>query len=437
MFDLKSNKGVVVGYDLSDEYAQISYCRANGADMGTVSTVPDKEQYAIPMCLFKRNEVNQWFAGAEAVSYSEMDEGELVWNLWSRAIEGKPVTVAGEEFDPLSLITLYVKRTMNVLTRTVNGENVIAIMFTVPKLTKRAIEVLHTVASSLEYKDIEVSYLGREESIYHYVINQERELWKYDVMIYECRDNELDCYRFYENKITKPVVAFVDRFSMSLPAGPDEEKDKSFLSIVHDTTSGRVVTCGYLIGEGFTGRWCVESLKELCRNRRIFRGNNLYSRGACYAMLDRLTGKKPEEKATVFLGEDKLKSNIGMDVVRAGKESYLALLNGGENWFDSKKSVDLIIDRGNSFTVTITPLDGRNVRKVEIVLDGLKDHEPKTVRIRVEALMESEERLRLNVTDMGFGDFFPGSDQLFTQIISLSEADEPVSDDPDTAKNES
>ncbi len=141
-------------------------------------------------------------------------------------------------------------------------------------------------------------------------------------------------------------------------------------------------------------------------------------------MIDRLSNKRPEEKARVFLGDDKLKSNIGMDVIRNGEDSYLALLNGGENWFDSKKSVDLIIDSGNSFTVTITPLDGRNVRRVEIVLDGLKEHEPKTIRIRVEAFMETEDMLRFNVTDMGFGDFYPGSGQLFTKTISLLERDD-------------
>ena len=95
-------------------------------------------------------------------------------------------------------------------------------------------------------------------------------------------------------------------------------------------------------------------------------------------------------------------------------------MDGGENWFDSKKSVDVILDKGNSFTVTITPLDGRGVRHIEIVLDGLKEHEPKTVRLRIETLMESEDVMRLNVTDLGFGDFFPASNQLFTRTISLT-----------------
>ncbi len=143
-------------------------------------------------------------------------------------------------------------------------------------------------------------------------------------------------------------------------------------------------------------------------------------------MQDKLASSSGENKKIVFLGNDKLKANIGMDVIRGKEKSYYALLDGGENWFDSRKRVEVILDEGNTFTITITPLDGRGVRHIEIVLDGLKDHEPKSVRLRIEAIMESEDMLRLNVTDLGFGEFYPASDQLFTRTISLMGGEEPV-----------
>jgi len=421
MFDQKRRGSVVVGYDLSDEYAQISYCRMDGSDMNTVSLSRDVEQYCIPVCLFKRSEVNQWFAGAEAVNYSEMDEGELVWDLWSKALIGDKIRVISEEFDPLSLLTLYVKRTLNLLTGLVDKNTVAGLMFTVPDLSPRAIEVLNIVTSAVDFEVLKAGFLSREESIFYYVTSGERDLWKYDVAVFDYHGDVMDSYRFFENKITKPVVAFVEKTTRNMPDGSDDIKDEEFLKTFRELTDGHVVTCGYLIGDGFNGQWCRESLKELCRNRRTFRGNNLYSRGACFAMIDRLRGLRPEDKDIVFLGRDKLKANIGMDVVRKGKDSYLALLNGGDGWFDAKKTVDIILDKGNSFTLTVTPLDGRNVRKIEIVLDGLKEHEPKTVRIRLEAFMESEDCLRINMTDLGFGEFSPGSDQLFTQKIQLSD----------------
>lgn len=418
---------VVVGYDLSNEYAQISYLSVGDDIAKTISLKPGEEAYNIPLCLFKRSEVNQWFVGNEAVNYSTLEEGQMVEHLWEYALVGDSVEVVGEEFDPISLLLLYIRRTLTLLNTEVKKENIKGIMFTVPELTKRAIEVLDMIVALLNLEGIKIGFQGREESIYHYMLRQPSELWQYDVLVYDYDGRDMQSYRFFLNKKTKPMVALVDAAKhTTLNTSDDEEKDAAFVSVVKNTCDGHIVSCAYLLGDGFEGEWCKDSLRELCRNRRAFRGNNLYSRGACYSM--ELLLNPPKTVQTVFLGGNKLKANIGMEVIRGGEESYLALLNGGENWFDSQKTVELIIDKGNSFVVTITPLDGRNVRNVEISLEGLNDREQKATRIRLEAVMETENDLRINVTDLGFGEFYPASHQLFTRQIPLTVQGEGISE---------
>ena len=58
MFGL--GEAVVIGYDLSNEYAQISYMSKSDDMARTLSLTKDSEDYNIPACLFKRGEVNQW-----------------------------------------------------------------------------------------------------------------------------------------------------------------------------------------------------------------------------------------------------------------------------------------------------------------------------------------------------------------------------------------
>lgn len=410
---------VVVGYDLSNEYAQISYTE-NGVEPGkTVSLVPGTEQYNIPVCLFKRSEVNQWFVGQEAINYSEVEEGEMVSELWERALIGEPVTVVGEDFDPLALLALYIRRSLVLLTSEVKKDRIKGIMFTVPLLTKRALEVLEIVTGTLELSDVKISFQGREESIYYYIAHQPAELWQHDVEVYDYNEKGITAFRFHRNKMSKPMVAFVDRKEYETGGLEGEGLDERFAEIVKDSLSGQVVSCAYLLGKGFEGDWCNNSLRELCRNRRAFKGNNLYSRGACYAMQDGLTSKL-DDRSMIFLGNGKLRANVGMKVMRGREESYLALLDGGENWFDSKKTVDFLLNDGNTFVITITPLDGRNVRNVEVVLDGLGEHETGTVRIQLEILMETEDTIRINATDMGFGEFRMATHQLFTQKIQIA-----------------
>lgn len=382
----------------------------------TVSMTSGSEDYSIPACLFKREEVNQWYFAREAINYNLAEKGMLVDNLWERALVGEPVQVVDEEFDPVALLTLFIKRSFSLI-KNFKPEKLSAIMFTVPELTKRAIEVLEKVSESLGFKDIRVSFEGREESIFYYVIHQPHELWLQDVLVYDFSDRYLKGYKLHVNRNAVPCVAFVDTQETGLSID-EQDKDSEFADIVRNATGDNVVSMAYLIGRGFEEKWADESLRELCRGRRVFRGNNLYSKGACYAMKARML-ELDINSSLIFLGKDKLKVNVGMQVARAGEETYLAILDGGRNWFDSVKEFDIILQSGNSFELVVTPLDGKNVRNIEIVLDGLAAREPKTGRLHMKFYMESEDTLRICATDMGFGEFSPTTYQLFTKQINL------------------
>lgn len=407
----------VIGYDISTKYTQISFAKIDGEDnVTTLSLTEGSEEYNIPACLFKRKEVNQWFFGKEAINYSKVEEGQMVENLWEQALVGESVKVVDEEFDPVALLSLYIKRSLSLLGRQVKTEKIAGIMFTVPELTKRAIEVLTEVQTRIGV-NLKVMFEGREESIYYYMLHQPAELWVNNVLVFDFNDRKLKGYEFYINKNAKPKVAFVDKNEYAISID-DFNKDGEFLEVVKEACGKHVITCSYLLGEGFEEDWGKESVKELCRNRRVFRGNNLYSKGACYAALEKIVDSDTNH-TIVFLGKDKLKANIGMKVMSQNEERYFAILDGGENWYDARKEFDIIIDKANSFEILLTPLDGKNAREIEIVLDGLSAREAKTTRIHMQVYMESQEHLRLCMTDLGFGDLYPATHQLFTRKIVL------------------
>lgn len=407
----------VLGYDLSNEYAQISYMGLNDDMPVTLPLVGGTEEYNIPACLFKRKEVNQWFFGQEAINYNSLEEGELIDHLWERALVGEPLTVVEKQFDPVAILSLFVKRSLSLMNSRVKNGKIVGIMFTVPELTKRAIEVLNSVRDVVAPEGCKVLFEGREESIYYYIIHQPAQLWTYDTMVYDFSERCMKSYRFSVNKTTKPKVAFVDgRERLGMIAG-ENDLDETFLRIIENDEADGEISGVYLLGDGFEGDWCSESLKELCNGRRAFRGNNLYSKGACYAIFNIVTGYV--DRTLIFLGKEKLKSNVGMRIDDRGEEVYRAILNGGDNWFDSKEEFDVILKQGNKFDIIITPLDGSSVREVEIVLDGLNKREDKTSRIHLKIYAESEDNLRICATDMGFGELFPSTHQLFTKSIKL------------------
>jgi len=412
---------MIIGYDLSYRYAQISYCRINADAPQTYAPADKSKQFNIPLCLFKRNGLNQWFLGREALAAKEQEEGQFLDNLFVQALQQEEVALGEESFETIALLALFIKRSLYLPGKECRLEKVAGIMFTIPVLTEKTVELMQQLIALLNLPECKIAFQSREESIYQYMIRQPKELWREDVLLYDSNGEDVTAYRFKRNQNTRPVVAFVEEKELGRLYGDDEQKDGQFLEMVRES-AGISDACAFLLGEGFHGEWSQDSLRLLCNNRRVFKGNDLYSKGACFGMQEKFADKKQVQM--IFLSKDKLRTNVGMQVMRASQESYLAILDGGENWYDCHKEWDVILTQGNELVFCLTPLDGRNVRNVEVVLDELPKRRDKMTRLHLHAAMKSSTMMEVEITDMGFGDFAPAADLRFVQQIDLSVGDE-------------
>ena len=389
----KNSPKVVVGYDLGEAFAQISYCGLEDTEPETVSAVTGTEQYNIPAVLCKRSGVGQWYYGKEAIKFAREENGILVEDLLTLAERGEDVLVEGEVFDPVALLTLFVKRSLSLLNIRISISQIEAFMFTVERLTPRIVDVLGKVAAGLQLQVHHICFQSYRESFYAYTLHQSKDLWKNDVMIFEY-NNSLKCSRLECNNRTTPKVVFIEQMDfpeMKRRVWKEEEAEKQqqmdeldqlFGDIVSDTLDGKIVSTVFLLGDGFKEGWAKNSLKLLCKNRRVFQGNNLYSKGACYGMMERLN-PGAQWKEYVYLGADKLKSNIGIKALRRGEDSYYAILDAGSNWYEAVSEFDLILESGNELEFIITPLTGGNVTGKILTLEGLPERPKRTTRLNV------------------------------------------------------
>ena len=182
--------------------------------------------------------------------------------------------------------------------------------------------------------------------------------------------------------------------------------------------NGKIVSTIFLLGDGFKEKWTKRSLEFLCRTRRVFQGNNLFSKGATIAARERI---RPSENSSryVFLGEDKLKSNIGMQVLKCGTECYHALLDAGVNWYEASSETDIIIDPSGVLNIQITPLTGKSPKMVQLFLDGLEKRPKGTTRLKLAISMGAVDEVNIKVTDLGFGEIFPATGKTWEQVIEL------------------
>lgn len=423
-----NNDKLIVGYDLGDEYSQISFSNSVDGEVETLSQVAGVHLFNIPTVLCKRYGTNQWLYGREAIRNAENQQGVLVEKLLALALAGETVVVDGESFDPVALLTLFFKRSLGLLPK--SSDKIQALMITCPIFDRGILNILSQVVEGSGLKTDKVAFQGHEESFYTYMLHQPRELMMSASVLFDYRK---DCIRVYHmdfNRRTTPVVAFSRQKEYVLErswegadtdAGRREGMDAAFYRIAEEVCGDAAIGSVYLIGDDFGEEWMKTSLRFLCKGRRVFLGNNLFGKGACFGMQERLE-QSESGREYVFLGNDKLKANIGMRILRNGEDSYYALLDAGTNWYEAERETEVYIRDGNELELLVTPLVGtvesgaNGGRKVRVLLDGLSAG---ISRVRLRLFMEEEDYLAVEVEDLGFGEIHPASGRAWKEEVAI------------------
>lgn len=419
------NDRLIVGYDLGNDFSQISYAVSDSSEPETLSQVAGGQSYNIPTVLCKRRGVNQWFFGKEALRYAGEQDGILVENLVNLAVDGEPILIEENTYDPVALLALFFKRSLGLLSQAASSDKLGALMITCEQLDSRMLEVLNQVVAGIRLKAEHIFFQSYTESFYHYMLRQPGELWLNRSVLCEYREDRVRIYAMESNRRTTPVVVFIEESEADFPAYPGEavplseekrqELDSALLKLAENFCHGCDISSVFLIGDGFSEDWMKTSLRYLCRGRRVFQGNNLFSKGACYGMQERLNPGEGSREY-VFLGRDKLKANIGMDILRQGEESYLALLDAGVNWYEAEQTVEFYVQEGNRLSLKITPLIGREVRTEELTLEELPGN---ISRLKAHFYVEEENLLAAEFEDMGFGEFRAPSGRSWKKTVEL------------------
>ena len=206
--NFKESDNVVIGYDLNDFNAQISYCPMDSYDAQTVSSVMGNEVYDIPMVLCKRMEVNQWYYGREALKQAENGAGTLVEGLFEKARKGIPIIVEDEEFDPVLLLSLFIKKSLSILSAVVPAGKIAGVMFTTDSIDENMVRIFNTIVKGLALKTENIFIQSHVESLFYYTIHQPKDVWNGQVLACEYEKDMMITHKLEFNQNTTPIVSF-------------------------------------------------------------------------------------------------------------------------------------------------------------------------------------------------------------------------------------
>lgn len=423
---LNSDK-VIVGYDLRNDYTQISFSFSEKGDVSTLPQSSDAEHFNIPTMLAKRHDNGQWLYGVDAKRCGNEETGLVITDLLELAWKGDNIVVDEESVDPVGLLALFFKRSLSRLFQTASVKKISALMITCEQMDYRTLEVLRSLVKDLPVKADRVSFQSHAESFYSYVIHQPKELWAFQSVLFTYQDRTIKTYRLESNRRTSPIVSYIEekRFDFyrmgplseepGLRAKEIKDYDAAFLHIAESVMANHLISSVYLIGDVFDQEWMKESLTYLCRGRRVFQGNNLFSKGACCGMQERIS---PSEvgKTHVFLGSDKLKANVGMKLYERGEEKYFALMDAGVNWYEAEVDMNLYLRDGGMISLIITPLNGQDSKVAQITMENFPEG---TSLVHLRMYMDTETKLAVIVEDLGLGEFREPSGQIWQEYINI------------------
>lgn len=405
--------GLIIGLDLCDAYTRIC-CH-------------DREKtWCIPTVICRKKDEDVWCVGEEAYASTLVGEGIIVDKLIKMVRKEGTATLSGTKYEGLELLKIYLKNILKLPMEEFFCEEVKQLVITMQRVDARLMDALMYCADYLEIPRERIHIVSHTESFVYYVLSQKKEVWSNQVCVFDLSE---DSFHYHELKVQRGLRRMV-------VIAEEEALEESFnLDILNTQSGGRLAdkilsSCAerllqkklfssvFLTGKGFERHdWAADSMKILCSRRKVYMESELFARGAAFKGMDYLQEKTSYPFTCIC--EGRLHSTVSMRVLHKEREIQLVVAAAGDNWYEAKSSVDLIVDNQNYVEFMVTPMDPKQKRLVKIPLEGFPDRPGKTTRVGISVGFLDEKTMAVVMKDKGFGELFPATDAVIRQEVML------------------
>ena len=202
----------------------------------------------------------------------------------------------------------------------------------------------------------------------------------------------------------------------------DEDKarlDEKFLRLVQEQFGKHIISSVFLTGVGFYDEWADKSIKEICNRRRVFKGYNLFVKGACYAALRRFN--KNTDVDFIFECKGRTRASIGISILHKERNINVLLSKAGLNWYEAGVKTECILDNTEKINLIVSSVDNVVVRKVELDISAFPKRVNKATRVEIVVSYINDSEFEVIVKDLGFGDFFKASNMVVKKTVNVEE----------------
>lgn len=420
---MPDNHSLLVGLDLGERITQLScfdHKLFEPVPIGRELSAGGDREYEIATALVMIPSKGEWhFADSE----EDGNEGVLINRILKRVREEELFTVDGYTFQSKEVLKKFLVKILSLLNEYYPDETIKRLVISIPWKHPMLIKVLREVCGELDIFQDRLVIQNHKQSYMYYAVSQPKELWLNNIGLFEFDRDGLTYSQINIDHRTTPCIIGVNQKDLSdqidFSTIHDEEVDISyaFANLAETILHKKLVTTLYMTGEAFEYEWADEALKQLCGGRRVFRGQNIYTRGACYAA--REYTEEARLKQCMFLDEDMITSTILIRTYHDAAIQDVVLAQAGTVWDEVDSSIDVIPDQELEIQLLAQNVLRHETTSHMLSLSGFADRENKMTRFTVRIRFADPETCVITLKDNGFGEFYPSSNRIWERLIKV------------------
>ena len=411
-----------IGMDLCSDFTQLSYYNDIKREPESVSQLNNKETYLMPNILFYSTDTEHWYVGGEASEARFNENGTVVDGIFENLNSEETITVAGREYTYKELFMMMVKLHIDTFLYRYEAAEIRKLVISVETFDHEIFGLLSELYKEMNVDKNVIEITSHLDSGLYYIFNQPAELWNNSVALYDYSTDGLNYYRIDISKNKEPKTInvvhedYTGEISLSKYGNDTYQMDIDFSKIAEYELKKAYISSVFLTGVGFSNKWMKKSTNVLCQGRRVFVGQNIYTKGACY----RAVGGEYSSFYNEYFVETKenVLSDIGISLGDE-KDTFVPIVTGGNQWYNTAGTLNVIMDDTDKVTIVYKNRKFDDEKREVVRIHGLPKRPNKTTKLSLEVEFESPNEGAVIIRDMGFGKMFPTTNKIYRKEFKI------------------
>lgn len=410
-------KEIYLGLDLCRKNIQLSYFREDKQEPESIYQLNNAETYQLPNVMFYSGEEKKWYVGNSVSTVRFQKEGTIVEDVVGNIDSAGCVAVDGKDYHYEDLLLILLRSHVEEFLARSAEYQLCRLTVTLEQYHPKVYQTLGRLREELGLAPDDFYIMSHENAFFQYVMNQDEKLRTNSVSMFEYGTEGMEYYRIDKKHQGNTVIFSIghqdlrQEMAYSMLFEDVEELDRYFAGIAKEKMRETYISTVYLTGPGFNDKWIEEATRVLCDGRRVFMGQNIYTKGACYHAR---WGAFEAGKDCILCTGDSIPFDIGINIGdMEGRNQFCPIAVGGKEWYNMKGGITLFLDGTNRLDIIYRDKVTREIQREIIEIHGLPKRPPKTTKLSLHVEMYDEKRGAIIIRDMGFGKIYPTTNKIY------------------------